>query len=63
MADATILFAVREVPEGGGAGAGQLRRVRRELEGRGFDVRWAVTADDAQAVLRTEAGLAGAVVD
>ncbi|MGA5128251.1 Orn/Lys/Arg decarboxylase N-terminal domain-containing protein [Streptomyces olivoreticuli] len=63
MADGTILFAVREAPEGGGAGAGQLRRVRRELEGRGFDVRWAVTADDAQAVLRTEAGLAGAVVD
>ncbi|MFI1799386.1 Orn/Lys/Arg decarboxylase N-terminal domain-containing protein [Streptomyces sp. NPDC020379] len=63
MADGTVLFAVRELPEGGGAAAEQLRRIRRELEARGFEVRWADTSDDAQAVLRTEAGLAAAVVD
>ncbi|QIY53635.1 arginine decarboxylase [Streptomyces sp. RPA4-5] len=59
----TVLFAVRESSQSGGIAAEQLRRIRNELETRGLDVRWATTADDAQAVLRTEAGLAAAVVD
>ncbi|MEU5420072.1 Orn/Lys/Arg decarboxylase N-terminal domain-containing protein [Streptomyces sp. NPDC020667] len=63
MANGTVLFGVRELPDGGGAAAEQLRRIREELETRGFEVRWAATSDDAQAVLRTEAGLAAAVVD
>ncbi|MFI9258663.1 Orn/Lys/Arg decarboxylase N-terminal domain-containing protein [Streptomyces sioyaensis] len=63
MADGTVLFAVPELPESGGTGAEQLRRIGKELEARRFEVRWASTAEDAQAVLRTEAGLAAAVVD
>ncbi|MFF7228532.1 Orn/Lys/Arg decarboxylase N-terminal domain-containing protein [Streptomyces sioyaensis] len=63
MTDGTVLFAVPELPESGGTGAEQLRRIGKELEARRFEVRWASTAEDAQAVLRTEAGLAAAVVD
>ncbi|MFD5732293.1 Orn/Lys/Arg decarboxylase N-terminal domain-containing protein [Streptomyces sioyaensis] len=63
MTDGTVLFAVPELPESGGTSAEQLRRIGKELEACGFEVRWASTAEDAQAVLRTEAGLAAAVVD
>ncbi|NJP82050.1 arginine decarboxylase, partial [Streptomyces sp. AA8] len=63
MADGTVLFAVRENSGDGGAGADQLRRIQKELEASGYEVRWASTSDGARAVLRTEAGLAAAVVD
>ncbi|MFC5148239.1 Orn/Lys/Arg decarboxylase N-terminal domain-containing protein [Streptomyces aureoversilis] len=63
MADGTILFAVRENSGDGGTGAEQLRRIHKELEAAGYEVRWASTSDGARAVLRTEAGLAAAVVD
>ncbi|MBO8185137.1 Orn/Lys/Arg decarboxylase N-terminal domain-containing protein [Streptomyces spirodelae] len=63
MAEGTVLFAVPESPGGGGTGAEQLHRVGEELTTHGFEVRWASTSGDAQAVLRTEAGLAAAVVD
>ncbi|MFF9896737.1 Orn/Lys/Arg decarboxylase N-terminal domain-containing protein [Streptomyces longispororuber] len=62
MTDSGILVAVREHPGDGGAGAQQLVRVREAIEARGFHVRWAVDAADAQAVLRTEAGLTAALV-
>ncbi|MBQ0866918.1 Orn/Lys/Arg decarboxylase N-terminal domain-containing protein [Streptomyces sp. RK75] len=63
MAEGTVLFAVSELPEGRSAGAEQLHRISEDLVTRGFEVRWASTSGDAQAVLRTEAGLAAAVVD
>ncbi|MEU5186581.1 Orn/Lys/Arg decarboxylase N-terminal domain-containing protein [Streptomyces klenkii] len=63
MADGTVLFAVRELPGSPGTGTEQLRRIHKELEAAGYEVRWASRRDDAQAVLRTEAGLAAAVVD
>ncbi|WP_327391656.1 arginine decarboxylase [Streptomyces sp. NBC_01186] len=63
MAEGTVLFAVPELPEDGGTGVEQLHRVSEELVTRGFEVRWASTSGDAQAVLRTEAGLAAVVVD
>ncbi|UNZ15932.1 Orn/Lys/Arg decarboxylase N-terminal domain-containing protein [Streptomyces sp. 891-h] len=63
MAEGTVLFAVPGSPEGEGTGAEQLHRVGEELVAHGFEVRWASTSGDAQAVLRTEAGLAAAVVD
>ncbi|MGW0925505.1 hypothetical protein ACWD3J_41730 [Streptomyces sp. NPDC002755] len=56
MTDNRLLVAVREHPRDEGAGAGQLVRIREAIEARGFDVRWAVDAADAEAVLRTEAG-------
>ncbi|MCX5195528.1 arginine decarboxylase [Streptomyces sp. NBC_00249] len=62
MTNGTVLLALREDPLGGGAGTEQLRRIGKELENRGLDVRWARTAQDAQAALRTEAGLSAAVV-
>ncbi|AWT47177.1 MULTISPECIES: Orn/Lys/Arg decarboxylase N-terminal domain-containing protein [Streptomyces] len=62
MSTGTILMAARETNAGGGAVAEQLRRIAKELEERGLHVRWAADARDAQAVLRTEAGLAGALV-
>lgn len=37
-------------------------RIRDAVEHQGFDVRWAVDAADAQAVLRTEAGLTAALI-
>ncbi|WP_262700155.1 MULTISPECIES: Orn/Lys/Arg decarboxylase N-terminal domain-containing protein [Streptomyces] len=63
MAGDTILFAVREHPGDDTVGAEQLRRIRKELEAGGFAVRWADTGADARTVLRTEAGLAAALVD
>ncbi|MFF4395964.1 Orn/Lys/Arg decarboxylase N-terminal domain-containing protein [Streptomyces sp. NPDC001480] len=62
MAENRILVAVREHPRDECAGAEQLRKIRDAVETGGFGVRWAVTAADAEAVLRTEAGLAAALV-
>ncbi|MFI9241446.1 Orn/Lys/Arg decarboxylase N-terminal domain-containing protein [Streptomyces sp. NPDC053086] len=62
MADSRILVAVPQHPRAEGAGAEQLRKIREAVEADGFGVRWAVTAGDADAVLRTEAGLAAALV-
>ncbi|CAM5462595.1 arginine decarboxylase [Streptomyces canarius] len=62
MADSRILVAVPQHPRAEGAGAEQLRKIRDAVEADGFEVRWAVSAEDAEAVLRTEAGLAAAVV-
>ncbi|MGR4878084.1 Orn/Lys/Arg decarboxylase N-terminal domain-containing protein [Streptomyces sp. LARHCF249] len=62
MANGTVLLALREDPLGGGAGTEQLRRVGKELENRGLEVRWARSDRDAQAALQTEAGLSAAVV-
>jgi arginine decarboxylase len=62
MTGSRILVAVREHPKDGGAGAEQLVRIREAIEARGFDVRWAVDVVDAEAVLRTEAGLTAALV-
>ncbi|MEV4442724.1 Orn/Lys/Arg decarboxylase N-terminal domain-containing protein [Streptomyces sp. NPDC049577] len=58
----TVLFALREDPSGRGAKSEQLRRISQAVEEQGLEVRWALTEDDARAVLRTEAGLAAAVV-
>ncbi|SED65788.1 arginine decarboxylase [Streptomyces sp. 2112.3] len=63
MTDGTVLFAVHEFPQSQGVAAEQLRRIRHDLETRGIDVRWATTAEDAQAVLRTEAATAAVVLD
>ncbi|GDY50931.1 hypothetical protein SVIO_015540 [Streptomyces violaceusniger] len=63
MAGNTVLFAVREHPGDDTVGAEQLRRIRKELEAGGLVVRWAGTGADARTVLRTEAGLAAALVD
>ncbi|MGW4684697.1 Orn/Lys/Arg family decarboxylase [Streptomyces sp. NPDC004244] len=62
MANGTVLLALRENPLGGGVGAEQLRRIGKELESQGLELRWAANARDARATLRTEAGLAAAVV-
>ncbi|MCE0445336.1 hypothetical protein LT493_10715 [Streptomyces tricolor] len=62
MAESRILVAVPEHPRAEGAGAEQLRKIRDAVEAEGFGVRWAVSAEDADAVLRTEAGLAAALV-
>ncbi|EKX65282.1 Orn/Lys/Arg decarboxylase, major domain protein [Streptomyces ipomoeae 91-03] len=62
MADSRILVAVREHPQDEGAGAEQLVKIREAIESAGFGTRWAVSAADAEAVLRTEAGLAAALV-
>ncbi|MEW2576523.1 Orn/Lys/Arg decarboxylase N-terminal domain-containing protein [Streptomyces syringium] len=62
MAAGTVLFALREDPGAEGSEGDQLRRIRKAVEVQGLDVRWARTAADARAVLRTEAGLAAAVV-
>ncbi|MFZ4192312.1 Orn/Lys/Arg decarboxylase N-terminal domain-containing protein [Streptomyces pseudogriseolus] len=62
MPDGKILIAVREHSRAEGAAAEQLRAIRTAVEAEGFEVRWTVTAQDAQAVLRTEAGLAAALV-
>ncbi|MFG3136699.1 Orn/Lys/Arg decarboxylase N-terminal domain-containing protein [Streptomyces sp. NPDC048211] len=63
MSSGLIMFAVPERKEGESARAGQLRRIERVLVDRGFEVRRALTARDALAVLRTEAGMVAAVVD
>ncbi|MGR6974938.1 Orn/Lys/Arg family decarboxylase [Streptomyces cynarae] len=57
-----ILIAVGAHPKEEGAEAEQLLRIREAIESQGFGVRWAVSAADAEAVLRTEAGLAAALV-
>jgi arginine decarboxylase len=62
MAGNRILIAVREHPRAEGAAAEQLRAIAAAVEKHGFEVRRAVTAQDAEAVLRTEAGLAAALV-
>ncbi|MYV98494.1 Orn/Lys/Arg decarboxylase N-terminal domain-containing protein [Streptomyces sp. SID3343] len=62
MAIGTVLFVLPEDPRGDGSGMEQLGRVRAEVEAQGLEVRWARNGIDAQAVLRTEAGLAAAVV-
>ncbi|MEU6864528.1 Orn/Lys/Arg decarboxylase N-terminal domain-containing protein [Streptomyces sp. NPDC046876] len=62
MGNGTVLLALRENPLGGGASADQLRRIGKELENEGLELRWAANAADARAALRTEAGLAAAVV-
>ncbi|RNG34672.1 Orn/Lys/Arg decarboxylase N-terminal domain-containing protein [Streptomyces botrytidirepellens] len=63
MAGNTVLFAVREHPGDDTAGAEQLRRIREAVEAAGFAVRWAGTGAEARTVLRTEAGMAAALVD
>ncbi|MFF0160570.1 Orn/Lys/Arg decarboxylase N-terminal domain-containing protein [Streptomyces sp. NPDC005263] len=62
MADSRILVAVREHPRNEGAGSEQWAGIGQAIKARGFDVRWAVGAADAEAVLRTEAGLTAALV-
>ncbi|GAA2879720.1 Orn/Lys/Arg decarboxylase N-terminal domain-containing protein [Streptomyces mexicanus] len=62
MADSRILVAVPQHPRAEGVRAEQLRKIRDAVEAGGFEMRWAVTAEDADAVLRTEAGLAAALV-
>ncbi|MET9463871.1 Orn/Lys/Arg decarboxylase N-terminal domain-containing protein [Streptomyces sp. NPDC006544] len=62
MANGTVLLALREDPLGRGVGGEQLRRIAKELENRGLEVRWARTVEGAGAVLSTEAGLTAAVV-
>ncbi|HET6858507.1 MAG TPA: Orn/Lys/Arg decarboxylase N-terminal domain-containing protein [Streptomyces sp.] len=62
MSNGTVLLALREDPLTGGAGVEQLRRIGKELENRGLEVRWARSESDAHAVLQTEAGLTAAVV-
>lgn len=62
MSNGSVLLALREDPLGGGVGGDQLRRIGKELENRGLQVRWARTVEGARAALRTEAGLTAAVV-
>ncbi|MEU1125096.1 Orn/Lys/Arg decarboxylase N-terminal domain-containing protein [Streptomyces sp. NPDC005899] len=62
MANGTVLLALPTDPLGGGVSGDQLRRIGKELENRGLEVRWAGTAEGACAALRTEAGLTAAVV-
>ncbi|MER7478000.1 Orn/Lys/Arg decarboxylase N-terminal domain-containing protein [Streptomyces sp. NPDC126510] len=62
MADGTVLVAVAEHPDDGGAAAEQLTCIAEGIRARGLQVRWVVSVADADAVLRTEAGLAAAVV-
>ncbi|MFH8978614.1 Orn/Lys/Arg decarboxylase N-terminal domain-containing protein [Streptomyces sp. NPDC017890] len=62
MADGTVLMAVTEHPGDGCATAGQLSRIVEGIRAAGLQVRWVTSASDAEAVLRTEAGLAAAVV-
>ncbi|MER7898878.1 hypothetical protein ABTX62_22890 [Streptomyces sp. NPDC096046] len=62
MAEGTVLVAVAERPEDGGAAAGQLTRIAEGIRARDSQVRWVVSVADAETVLRTEAGLAAAVV-
>lgn len=62
MGGGTVLFALSQDPLGEDSESGQLRRIREAVESQGLEVRWARTGTDARAVLRTEAGLAAAVV-
>ncbi|MFJ3203013.1 Orn/Lys/Arg decarboxylase N-terminal domain-containing protein [Streptomyces sp. NPDC086989] len=62
MANGTVMLALRENPLGGGVSAEQLRRIGKELERHGLELRWAADARDARATLQTEVGIAAAVV-
>jgi arginine decarboxylase len=62
MADTKVLVAVREHPQDESACARQLVKIREAIESAGLGVRWAAGVADAEAVLRTEAGLAAALV-
>ncbi|MGI5359065.1 Orn/Lys/Arg decarboxylase N-terminal domain-containing protein [Streptomyces sp. CA-252508] len=62
MANGTVLLALRENPLGGGISTEQLRRIGKELENQGLELRWAASAQEACAALHTESGLAAAVV-
>lgn len=62
MANGTVLLALREDPLGGGVSVEQLRRIGKELEERGLELRRAADSRDARAMLQTEAGIAAAVV-
>ncbi|WP_326586735.1 hypothetical protein [Streptomyces sp. NBC_01294] len=62
MANGPVLLVLRENPMGGGVSAEQLRRIGKELENQGLELRWAPSARDAQAGLQTEAALTAAVV-
>ncbi|MEW1914771.1 Orn/Lys/Arg decarboxylase N-terminal domain-containing protein [Kitasatospora sp. NPDC085895] len=62
MANGTVLLALQSDPIGGGVGAEQVRRIGKELENRGLELRQAADARDARAMLQIEAGLAAAVV-
>lgn len=54
MADGTVLVAVAEHPEDGGATAGQLARIAEGIRARGLQVRRVMSVSDVEAVLRTE---------
>ncbi|MFD8705505.1 Orn/Lys/Arg decarboxylase N-terminal domain-containing protein [Kitasatospora sp. NPDC059648] len=62
MANGTVLLALRNDPLAGGVSAEQMRRIGKELEDRGLELRWAGDSRDATATLQIEAGLAAAVV-
>ncbi|MFF9473455.1 Orn/Lys/Arg decarboxylase N-terminal domain-containing protein [Streptomyces roseolus] len=62
MSRGSVLLALRENPLAGGVSTEQVRRIGKELEGRGLEPRWAAGAEEARAILRTEAGLGAAVV-
>ncbi|WP_235619208.1 Orn/Lys/Arg decarboxylase N-terminal domain-containing protein [Embleya scabrispora] len=62
MAVGTVVFVVSEASDGSAAGAEQFRRIAAEIRNQGFEVRWARDGVEAEAVLRTEAGLAAALV-
>lgn len=62
MRDNAVLVAVPEHPRDDSAGVDQLNRIRGAIESQGYDVRWVVSVSDAEAVLRTEAGLAAVLV-
>jgi arginine decarboxylase len=62
MVNGIVLLALRENPLEGGVSGEQLRRIGKELSNQGLEGRWAGSAQDARAALRTESGLAAAVV-
>ncbi|MFF4174240.1 Orn/Lys/Arg decarboxylase N-terminal domain-containing protein [Streptomyces sp. NPDC001744] len=62
MTHSSVLLALRETPLTGGIGTEQVRHIGKELANRGLEPRWAADAREARAALRTEAGLAAAVV-
>ncbi|WP_328936409.1 arginine decarboxylase [Streptomyces tauricus] len=62
MAEGTVLVAVAEHPNDRCATAGQLTRIAEGIRASGLEVRWVASVSDAEAVLRTEAGLAAALV-
>ncbi|WP_260463719.1 hypothetical protein [Streptomyces sp. TRM72054] len=60
MADGTVVVAVAvavavaEHPQDGGATAGQLARIAEGIRARRLQVRWVMSASNAEAVFRTE---------